>query len=159
MRSFLKFNVDTNNFLNQNGQALSEFEIKHLTVNNAYLRLYIKNFSFLPESRLLYITPFRVKTEVTETSIIDSDNMEYLINTGTSLTTIKAEPDTTQYIDVKITPILQGLISGEKDNFGIVLRSSYQSSNFDQVEFYGKDEQDETLRPKVHFVYTLPMED
>ncbi len=159
MRSFLKFNVDTNNFLNQNGQALSEFEIKHLTVNNAYLRLYIKDFSFLPESRLLYITPFRVKTEVTETSIIDSDNMEYLINTGTSLSTIKAEPDTTQYIDVKITPILQGIISGEKDNFGIVLKSSYQSSNFDQVEFYGKDEQDETLRPKVHFVYTLPMED
>ena len=159
MRSFLKFNVDTNNFLNQNGQALSEFEIKHLTVNNAYLRLYIKDFSFLPESRLLYFTPFRVKTEVTETSIIDSDNMEYLINTGTSLSTIKAEPDTTQYIDVKITPILQGIISGEKDNFGIVLRSSYQSSNFDQVEFYGKDEQDETLRPKVHFVYTLPMED
>jgi hypothetical protein len=157
-RSFLKFDVNTDDLINQDGEELTDFQIEHLTINSAYLRLYIKDYSYLPTSRLLYLTPFRVTSEVSEEEVIDSDNLEYLINTGTSVSTIIAEADTTQYIDVKITPIVQGFISGEKDNFGIVMRSSYQSTNFDWVEFWGKDASDENLRPKVHFVYTLPLE-
>lgn len=158
IRSFLKFDVNTDDLINQDGEELTDFQIEHLTINSAYLRLYIKDHSYLATSRLLYLTPFRVTSEVSEEEVIDSDNLEYLINTGTSVSTIIAEADTTQYIDVKITPIVQGFISGEKDNFGIVMRSSYQSTNFDWVEFWGKDASDENLRPKVHFVYTLPLE-
>lgn len=156
-KSFLKFEVDTDILVNQDGEQLTDFQKKHLTVNSAYLRLYIKNSTF-NGSRTIYLTPFIVKSEITEPTVIDSDNMEYLINTGTSTATLVSEPDSTQFIDLKITPILQGYISGEKDNFGLVFRSSYQSTNFDGVEFYGSDAEDETLRPKVHFVYTLPLE-
>ncbi len=158
MRSFMKFEVDTTTLVDQDGEGLSEYQINHLTVNEAYLRLYVKETSVLPESRIIYLTPFRVKSEITDPAVIDSDNLEYLINTGTSIATIKAEPDSTQFIDLKITPILQGFISGEKENFGISFRSSFQSSNFNWVEFWGNDATDESLRPKLHFVYTLPME-
>lgn len=158
-RAYFKFNIDASSLLNQDGQTLTDFQQDHLTINSAYVRFYIKDFSFLEGNRSVYLTPWRVKEEVTETTKIDSDNLEYLINTGTTIATIKSEPDSTQYIDLKITPILQGFISGEKDNYGIVMTSSYQSSNFDIIEFWGKDAEDESLRPKLHFVYTLPMED
>lgn len=157
-RSFLKFELDTANLLNQDGEALTDFQTNHLTVNSAYLRLYVKDYSFFEGSRTVYLTPFRVLSEVNEPTVIDSDELEYLLNTGSTIKTITADPDSTQYVDLKITPILQGLISGEKDNYGIVFRSSYQSTNFDWVEFWGKDAEDENLRPKVHFVYTLPLD-
>ncbi len=159
-RAFLKFDLDTNLILNQEGDNLTQFQKDHLTVNSAYIRLYVKNFSFFDGNRSVYITPYRVMEEVTDIAMIDKiNNLEYLNNTGTSVATIESAPDSTQYVDVKITPILQGFISGEKDNFGIVMTSSYQSTNFDAIEFYGKEAEDESLRPKVHFVYTLPMED
>ncbi|MBI9032712.1 hypothetical protein JEZ13_12015 [bacterium] len=161
IKTYFKFDVDPTDLVNQEGQELTDFQKDHLTVNNAYVRFYINKAesSFFGATRAISLTPYRVKIDVTEAAIIDNDNLEYLINTGTSVATIVADPDSTQYIDVKITPILQGIISGEKENYGIVLRSTNQSRNFDSIKLYGKDEADENLRPKVKFVYTLPMED
>lgn len=160
-KAFFKFELNPNDLVNQNGDQLTAFQKDHLTVNNAYVRFYINKLesSFFGTTRAISLTPYRVKIDFTEAAIIDNDNLEYLINTGTSLATIVADPDSTQYIDVKITPILQGIISGEKENYGIVLRSTNQSRNFDAIKLYGKDAEDESLRPKVKFVYTLPMED
>lgn len=158
VRSFLKFEVDPTKLLNQELEELSDFQLNHLTVNNAYLRLYVKNYSFFEGSRLVYITPYRVTREFTEPTVITPDDLEYLVNTGPSVSTIKAEADSVQFVDVKITPILQGIISGKKENYGLVLKSSYQSTNFDKVEFWGNDAEDITKRPKVKFVYTLPLE-
>jgi len=163
-KSFLKFDVEPHDFVNPFDEDLDEedinYRIKHLTVNNAYVRLYIniEESSFFSGTRIISITPFRVNSEVTEAGVIDSENLEYLVNSGTTTKSILSEPDSTQYIDLKITPILQGIISGERENYGIVLRSSNQSRNFDAIKFYGMDAEDESLRPKVHFVYTLPME-
>jgi hypothetical protein len=158
-RAYFKFDVDTDMIASGSDQTLTDFQKEHITINSAYVRFYVKDFSFFEGNRNIYITPWRVKEEVSQASNIDSDMLEYLVNTGTSLATIKSNPDSTQYIDVKITPILQGFITGEKDNFGIVMTSSYQSSNFDQIELWGKDAEDADLRPKVHFIYTLPMEE
>jgi len=160
-RSYLKFDMDTEDLLNQENNPLSEFQLNHLTVNEAIIRLYFnkEESSFFGDTRTVSLTAFRVKSEVNEPKIIESDDMEYLINTGTSTKTIVNDVTTIDSIDVKITPILQGFISGEKENFGIVLRSNNQSRNFDAVKFYGMDAENEDLRPKVKFIYTLPIEE
>jgi len=157
-RSFLKFDVDTANLVDQTGNPLDEFQIKHLTVNKAYLRLYLKENSFFTGKRNSYLSAYRVTKEIDGHQAIGKDNLEYLVNSGTASKIFIAEADTTQFIDVKITPLMQGFISGEKENFGIVLRSPYQSTNFDVMEFHASDAEDVTLRPKVHFIYTLPLD-
>ncbi|MFA7058088.1 MAG: DNRLRE domain-containing protein, partial [Candidatus Cloacimonadales bacterium] len=157
-RSFLKFDVDTANLVDQTGNSLDEFQIKHLTVNKAYLRLYLKENSFFTGKRNSYLSAYRVTKEIDGHQAIGKDNLEYLVNSGTASKIFIAEADTTQFIDVKITPLMQGFISGEKENFGIVLRSPYQSTNFDVMEFHASDAEDVTLRPKVHFIYTLPLD-
>ena len=164
-RSFLQFDVEPIDLINPFDEDLQDeditFRINHLTVNEAIIRLYFnkEESSFFGDTRTISLTAFRVKSEVTEPKIIDSDDMEYLINTGTSTKTIVSDVTTLDSIDVKITPILQGFISGEKENFGIALRSNNQSRNFDAVKFYGMDADNEDLRPKVKFIYTLPIEE
>ena len=114
-RSFLKFDVDTANLVDQTGNPLDKFQIKHLTVNKAYLRLYLKENSFFTGKRNSYLSAYRVTKEIDEHKAIGKDNLEYLVNSGTASKIFIAEADTTQFIDVKITPLIQGFISGEKD--------------------------------------------
>lgn len=157
-RAFLKFDLETDNLTDEVGEPLTEFQLKHLTVNKAYLRLYLKDHSFFTGNRNTYLSAYRVMSEVDEHMPIETTDMEYLVNTGTSTKIFAAESDTTQFIDVKITPLIQGFINGKKENHGIVLRSAYQSTNFDSMQFYAPDDAEEALRPKIYFIYTLPID-
>lgn len=157
-KSFLKFEIDSDNLTNEEGEPLTEFQFKHLTVNKAYLRLYLKDHSFFTGKRNSYLSAYRVISPVEEHVPLETSDLEYLVNTGTSTKVFSAEADTTQFIDVKITPLIQGFISGKKENHGIVLKSAYQSTNFDSMQFYTPDAAEEALRPKIYFIYTLPLD-
>ncbi|OQY37648.1 MAG: hypothetical protein B6226_04985 [Candidatus Cloacimonetes bacterium 4572_65] len=154
VKSFMKFDIDYNSFVDQNGAILSESELEHTTINEAYIRLYLKENSFFDNSLAIYLTAFRVTNEISQAEVITSDAIEYFANTGTSTTVFSSDSEENQYIDIKITPILQGFVSQKKENYGIVIGSSYESDNFNSVEFFGNE--NEELKPQVHFTYTIP---
>ncbi len=158
VRTYLKFDIDKSVFQYENEdneiEELTDAELNHVTINEAYVRLYIKENSYFSSAQVLSAVAYRVDKEIDQAQYIDHENLEYFSNTGSSSTTISDDEESVPYFDVKITPLLQGFTSGEKENFGIVIVSAYESDTFNAFEFYG-NESDE-YKPQVFFKFTPP---
>ncbi len=152
-RLFLKFAINETSFVDNNGVVLTPLQYKRCTINKAELVLYIKTNPYY-QGINYSILPYNVIKDslVTPTALVNND-MELI--TFTTTATGMATGDS---IVVNITPIMQAITSGDRENKGVVLKSLHEMINFGELEFWHFLDPmlPAGFEPKLRITYTPP---
>lgn len=151
-RIFMKFAIPQTAFKysDDSTETLSDTDFKHMTINHAELLLKVKDNPYFGTTSTLIASVYRVINPV-ENEVITDANMEFI-----AYTPITTAIPGTGNIAFKFTPVLQAFTSSVKANNGIIIRLSTEDQDFAKVEFYGIDDPDPTMRPKINILYTPP---
>ncbi len=152
-RIFIKFNLNTNNFRAMNGTMLDSLKLKQVTINKAELVLYIKNNPYYGSTIPYALRSFNVTKDSVSTAVsLQEGDYEYL-----SLTPSNTGLATGDSIVVNITPHIQGYLSGNIVNKGVMIRSLQEMQNFGELEFWNDEASTPAeKRPKLRVKYTPP---
>lgn len=152
-RIFLKFNLNPNNFRAMDGAMLDSLKLKRVTVNKAELVLYIKNNPYYGSTIPYALRSFNVTKDSVSTAIsLQEADYEFLTLTPSNTGLVRGDS-----IVVNITPQIQGYLSGNIVNKGVMIRSLQEMQNFGELEFW--NDEPSTLpenRPKLRVKYTPP---
>ncbi len=139
-RMFLKFNLPQNLFPGIN--SVSDYQ--KLTINKAELVLHTETDSKYLTDHAFSFYPYLVTSENPELPI-SSDN--YISLSGSTVTTDSLQYD--KELRINVTPIIQAITSGDKDNYGIIVKSLKEGKNFDNIDFQTDD-------LKLDIIFTKP---
>ncbi len=139
-RMFFKFNLPQNLFPGINSNS----EYQKLTVNKAELVLHTELSDKYLTDHAFSFYPYLVTSENPDLPI-SSEN--YISLSGSTVTTDSLEYD--KELRINITPIVQAITSGDKDNYGIIVKSLKEGKNFDNIDFQTDD-------LKLDIIFTQP---
>ena len=123
--------------------------LQRLTINRAELILSFESNTLYPIETTMNLDPYIVISDSTEWNwtdptvpLLSSENYEdpYISSVSDSL-------NSTAFA-VNITRIMQNLVSGEKENYGIMIRSLYENRDFRHTEF--------SIQPEINIIFTPP---
>ena len=156
--SILKINLTDSLFINHPQNIDSEgnkfiadsLDFRRMTINRAKLILYTKPEFQLPYPGSITVKAYNVDSE-TDSTFQDDQIQDFLTATFTD----SCQADS---FVVDLTPIIQGYVGGEVDNFGTFMRSTLRSKDFNYIEFYGPDDTEATeeQKPRIEIMYTPP---
>ncbi len=152
-RMYLKFELNETRFVDNEGNVLTPLQYKRCTINKAELVLYIKNNPYY--NGINYsIFPYNVIRDSISTPIalVDSD-VETISYSVASTGLISGDS-----IVVNITPIVQAITSGDRENKGVMLKSLHEMVNFGELEFWHflDPALPANFEPKIRITYTPP---
>jgi len=150
-RMYVRFELNESIFTDGNNQVLSDLDRRRMTVNKAELVLFVKNNPYYT-STPCYLYPFNVTrdTLVTASALTDSDleNINHTYSTGTIVNR--------DSVKVDITALVQAFTSEDKQNKGIVIRSTAEMLNYGNLEFWHFTDAPVGKKPYVRIYYTTP---
>lgn len=129
--------------------SFDELYMQRLTINRAELILTFESSSPYPLDGTINLDPYFMVSDSTAWNLTDpsipmlsSDDYEdpYISSVSDSLTSAA--------FAVNITKIIQDMVSGEKENYGIMIRSLYENHNFRHTEF--------NIQTKIEIIFTPP---
>ena len=152
-RIFIKFNLNTTKFRAMNGAILDTLKLKQVTVNKAELVLYIKNNPYYGSTIPFSLRSYNVTKDSISTAVsLQEGDYEYL-----TLTQTNSGLATGDSILINVTPQIQGYLSGNLVNKGVMIRSLQEMQNFGELEFWTDDPSTPAeKRPKLSVKYTPP---
>jgi hypothetical protein len=139
-RMFFKFNLPQNLFPGINSGS----DYQKMTINKAELVLKTEtNDKYLTDHSFSFYS-YLITKENPELPISTED---YISLSGSIVTTDSLEYN--KELRINITPIIQAFTSGDKDNYGIIIKSLKEGKNFDNIDF-----QNDNL--KLDIIFTKP---
>ncbi|MDO9577527.1 MAG: hypothetical protein Q7J16_06540 [Candidatus Cloacimonadales bacterium] len=138
--------------------SFDEFYMQRLTINRAELILTFDCANPYPLDGTISLDPYLMVSDSTAWNLTDpslpmlnSEDYEdpYISSTSDSLNSAA--------FAVNITKIIQDMVSGEKDNYGIMIRSLYENHDFRHTEFfYDENDLTNTKNPRIEIIFTPP---
>ena len=152
-RIFIKFNFNTNNFRDTQGAMLDTLKLKQVTINKAEMVLYIKNNPYYGSTIPYALRTYNVTKDSVMTAVsLQEGDYEYLTLSQTNAGLARGDS-----IVVNITPQIQGYLSGNLVNKGVIIRSLQEMQNFGELEFWNDNPSTPAAkRPKLRVKYTPP---
>ena len=151
-RIYLYFPMNFSLFQDTEGNPLNEIQLKRTTINHAELILYVKENSYYGTSTQYRLRADRVNDSLdinTAITVLDEQVASGIITQsfirGDSLV-------------VNITPLIQAYTSGDKMNYGIVIRSMQELINYGKIELWHFNDSSTPAekQPKLRVTYTPP---
>ena len=151
-RIYLYFPMNFSLFQDTEGNPLNEIQLKRTTINYAELILYVKENSYYGTSTQYRLRADRVNDSLdinTAITVLDEQVASGIITQsfirGDSLV-------------VNITPLIQAYTSGDKMNYGIVIRSMQELINYGKIELWHFNDSSTPAekQPKLRVTYTPP---
>ncbi len=133
-RMFIKYDPTYSLFRNAQGNSLSAQDLKRMTINQAKLVLYIKpnTNTYFTGTSTYSLFPFNVvKDSVNAPINLVKADYEIILHTDNSTGLVEND-----YIEIDVTPLIQGYTSGDKTPKGIMIQSMQERQNFGSLEFY-----------------------
>jgi len=151
-RIYLYFPMNFSLFQDTEGNPLNEIQLKRTTINHAELILYVKENSYYGTS-----TQYRLR----------ADRVNDSLDINTAITVLDEQVAsgiiTQSYIRgdslvVNVTPLIQAYTSGDKINYGIVIRSMQELINYGKIELWHFNDSSTPAekQPKLRVTYTPP---
>jgi len=151
-RIFLYFPLDYSLFQDTEGNLLNEIQLKRMTINHAELIFYVKENPYYDTSTQYSIRADRLNDSLDiNTAIAISDDQ---VASGiTTQSYIRGDS-----LTVNITPLIQAYTSGDKENYGIVIRSMQELKNYGKIELwhFNDNSTPPEKQPKLRITYTPP---
>ena len=151
-RIYLYFPMNFSLFQDTEGNPLNEIQLKRTTINHAELILYVKENPYYGTSTQYRLRADRVNDSLdinTAITVLDEQVASGIITQsfirGDSLV-------------VNITPLIQAYTSGDKMNYGIVIRSMQELINYGKIELWHFNDSSTPAekKPKLRVTYTPP---
>ena len=151
-RIYLYFPMNFSLFQDTEGNPLNEIQLKRTTINHAELILYVKENPYYGTSTQYRLRADRVNDSLdinTAITVLDEQVASGIITQsfirGDSLV-------------VNITPLIQAYTSGDKMNYGIVIRSMQELINYGKIELWHFNDSSTPAekQPKLRVTYTPP---
>jgi hypothetical protein len=151
-RIYLYFPMNFSLFQDTEGNPLNEIQLKRTTINYAELILYVKENPYYGTS-----TQYRLR----------ADRVNDSLDINTAITVLDEQVAsgiiTQSYIRgdslvVNVTPLIQAYTSGDKMNYGIVIRSMQELINYGKIELWHFNDSSTPAekQPKLRVTYTPP---
>jgi len=151
-RIYLYFPMNFSLFQDTEGNPLNEIQLKRTTINHAELILYVKENPYYGTS-----TQYRLR----------ADRVNDSLDINTAITVLDEQVAsgiiTQSYIRgdslvVNVTPLIQAYTSGDKMNYGIVIRSMQELINYGKIELWHFNDSSTPAekQPKLRVTYTPP---
>mgnify|MGYP000843988241 FL=1 len=152
-RLYIKYEPTYTLFQDNEGNTLTDIQLKRLTVNKAEIVLHIKNNDYYNSSTSYSLYPFNVvKDSINSPLPLLKSDYETLVYTSTSSGIIKGDS-----LTVDVAPIIQAYTSGEKIPKGIMIKSFQERKNFGTLEFWDCNESTPAeKKPYIKITYTPP---
>ncbi len=150
VKMFMEFDISDSVFFNADSSEIENAnDYKWMTINKAELILQVEeNETYLSDPEIS-IRPYLVLNENPSIPFAYETDYEYI-----AASTVDTLSNNEYKID--ITDFVQEITSGQKDNFGILLKSTNENKDFSHLRFADKNNIDEAKRPKVKIIYTPP---
>ncbi|HQC58274.1 MAG TPA: hypothetical protein PK143_02350 [Candidatus Syntrophosphaera thermopropionivorans] len=151
-RIYLYFPMNFSLFQDTEGNPLNEIQLKRTTINHAELILYVKENPYYGTSTQYRLRADRVNDSLdinTAITVLDEQVASGIITQsfirGDSLV-------------VNVTPLIQAYTSGDKMNYGIVIRSMQELINYGKIELWHFNDSSTPAekQPKLRVTYTPP---
>jgi len=150
VKMFMEFDISDSVFYEADSSGIeNENDYKWMAINKAELILNIIDDETYLSDPEISIRPYLVVNEDPSIPFVYEDDYEYI--TASTVDTL-----TNNEFKIDITSFVQEITSGEKVNYGILLKTTNENKDFSHLEFADKNDIDETLRPKVRIIYTPP---
>ncbi|MGC9362086.1 MAG: hypothetical protein ACP5F3_04075 [Candidatus Syntrophosphaera sp.] len=149
-RMYVNFLLDYAKFTDMQGVVLDSISRKRATINHAELVFFVKENPYYTGTRQYSLRGDRVEDSVSvaiPAEIPDDDIASGLISQAL------VQGDS---VAVNITPIIQAFSSGDKENWGVVIRSMQEMLNFGKLELWHFTDAPEEKKPKLRVTYTPP---
>ncbi|HNX36961.1 MAG TPA: hypothetical protein PKI15_01255 [Candidatus Cloacimonadota bacterium] len=153
-RLYVKFAVNPSSFRGMNGAPLDSLSLKRLTINKAELVLYKKTNPYYGSSIPYGLKAYNV-TRDSLSSAISLQEGDYELMT--------LNPSSTGFINadsvvVNVTAMVQGYISGDIPNYGVMIQSTQEMTNFGELELwhFADPALPQGKAPKLRVKYTPP---
>lgn len=131
-RIFVKFDINNSKFRDMDGNPLNALAIKRLTINKAEMVLYVKNNPYYGSTIPYGLRTYRVTKDSLSTAVsLQEGDYELLSLNPTSNGQITADS-----IVVNITAVVQGITSGDIENYGVMIQSLQEMANFGELELW-----------------------
>ncbi|MBC8385116.1 MAG: DNRLRE domain-containing protein [Candidatus Cloacimonetes bacterium] len=149
-KMFIKFDVNEALFFNlENSGIDNSDDFRRMTINRAEMILSNKDEDYYLSDGRIHTRPYIVLNDYPEIPFVYGDDYEYVMSsTSDSL-------DAGKYA-IDITEIIRDITSGEKENFGILLKSIYENKDYSHLDFATKNDIDPARRPFIKIIYTPP---
>ncbi len=151
-RIFAKFAINNSKFRNMQGAALDSVALKRVTINRAELIFYVKNNPYYSNNTNYSLRAFNVtRDSINSAQYLASSDYQLL-----SLSSISSGRITADSVVVNITPMVQGYVSGDLENLGIMIRSLQEMQNFGELELWHFLDAPAGKKPYIRVRYTTP---
>ena len=149
-KMFIKFNLSDTIFINMENSGIGNSDdFRRMTINRAELVFHKLDENYYLAGDELTLRPYPVLTANPSIPFTYGDDYEYL--TGSSADSLNNDE-----ISVDVTEIVQKITSGDYENNGLLLKSTFENKDFSHIEFAPKDYNDEAWRPYLKIIYTPP---
>jgi len=153
-KMFLKFDISQESIIDLTNEIENELDYHRMTINKAELILHQLNDPYITDNSLS-LKPYLVSLEDPNIPFIYDEDYEYISNTVVSSDSL----DNGDF-SVDITKIVQAITSGEKENFGIMIKSIYENKDFENIDFVIPDSTSSDINePYIKIIYTPPFLD
>jgi len=141
-------------YKDNDGNILSEDDLKRVNINKAELVLFIdKDKANLHNAHSYYVNALLVKEKPEAPETIDTSNMEAITFAYPLISSAQHDADS---LSVNLTPIIQAYTSGKKEAKGIVIMSNYERKDFGEIEFHHPESAPSGKTPYIRVKYTPP---
>ena len=149
-KMFIKFNISDSIFINMENSGIENSDdFRRMTINRAELVFHKSDENYYLADNELTLRPYPVLTVNPSIPFTYGEDYEYL--TGSSADSLNSGE-----ISVDVTAIVQKITSGDYENNGFLLKSTFENKDFSHIEFASKDYNDEDWRPYLKIIYTPP---
>ena len=139
-------------FQDTEGNPLNEIQLKRTTINHAELILYVKENPYYGTS-----TQYRLRADRVNDSL-DINTAVAVLDEQVASGIITQSYIRGDSLVVNVTPLIQAYTSGDKINYGIVIRSMQELINYGKIELWHFNDSSTPAekKPKLRVTYTPP---
>ena len=149
-RIYVNFALDSTLFQDNQGNQLDPQQYRRATINHAELVLFVKENPYYGSSLQYSLRGDRMNDS------LDIANLVEITDAQTSTGLITQSFIRGDSLVVNITPIVQAWTSGDRQNFGVVIRSLHELLNFGELELWHFSDAPAGRKPKLRVTYTPP---
>jgi len=151
-RIYLYFPMNFSLFQDTEGNPLNEIQLKRTTINHAELILYVKENPYYGTS-----TQYRLRADRVNDSL-DINTAVAVLDEQVASGIITQSYIRGDSLVVNVTPLIQAYTSGDKINYGIVIRSMQELINYGKIELWHFNDSSTPAekQPKLRVTYTPP---
>ena len=150
-KMFIKFDIE--DYFTTNADGIDNIDdLNRMTINKAELILHQTGDFYMSDNNIS-LKPYLMTTDEPQIPFVYDEDYKYIPNTVVSTDSLDVDE-----FKIDVTKVLQAITSGDNENFGIMIRSEYESKNFENVEFTAPDPNgsDAAVEPSLRIIYTPP---